>query len=357
MSNTPNKVLNCIIIDKNQVARSTFARFFHKMDHFSLSGSFNNINNALTECQETVDLVLLDLDLEDAHELNAIPQIPGEPLFIFTSPKKKDAIAAFEYNAIDFLKKPVDYARFKKALDKVLEHKNYISDQTEWSELQGADNKQLNWNIIQLLLTRSNRLTHQIFEFANQTEQESVRSQMAKTASLQLRTNQQMARVLDHDYAYFTATSMIAIETVMQDAISELMWYAQKKGIKILYSTNSLSGTTPANPEILSLVLTQILAIMIRFAPTESEINISVQVMHQELSICFQSGGLTIDDHDMNKIDNAIDALNSTDFNSFKYNSEGVLISYFLERMDAEVYTECTVEQGVSIHLSFDGRD
>ncbi|MEI6411304.1 MAG: hypothetical protein WCR52_18085 [Bacteroidota bacterium] len=356
MLNAPNTVLNCIIIDKSQAVRNDLARFCNKNDQLSLCGTYESLNSAQKECNYAVDLVLLDWDDDNANDLGFFSQQLGEPAFIFTGKNKDTAIAAFEYSAIDFLKKPIGLVRFEQAIAKVLKYKKSASNHAELSQSKASDHTQLHWNIIQLLLTKSNRLTYQIFEYANQVMHETERTRITNTALLQLYNNQQLALALKHNNAYFTKISMVNIELVMQDAMTELEWFAYQKGIKFQYLNKCPEATTPANPKIFSLLLAQIMAIMIRAAPTESDINIDIQMAHHDLTIGFHNSGLTLDEVAMEKINGAISPFESNDLNAFEHIKEGALIHYFLERMDAEVFTESVVGKGISIQLSFEGR-
>ena len=70
--------------------------------------------------KETVDIVLLDIELNDGSGFDLIPFISGDPAIIVITGNENYAFTAFEIGAIDFLKKPIFPKRFKTSMDKLL---------------------------------------------------------------------------------------------------------------------------------------------------------------------------------------------------------------------------------------------
>lgn len=84
----------------------------HKMD---LQGAIEEIDTNLP------DLLLLDLNLNGEDGLRALSDCVAAPFqTIIVSANTDQAIQAFEYGVIDFVPKPFDEERLKKALDRLL---------------------------------------------------------------------------------------------------------------------------------------------------------------------------------------------------------------------------------------------
>jgi DNA-binding LytR/AlgR family response regulator len=71
--------------------------------------------------KEVVDIILLDIELSDGRGFDLIPFISGDPAIIIITTNENYAFTAYEVGAIDFLKKPILPARFKRSIDKILQ--------------------------------------------------------------------------------------------------------------------------------------------------------------------------------------------------------------------------------------------
>ena len=73
-----------------------------------------------TIARERPDIVLLDIQLPELDGFGVLNALPADerPRVIFVTAYDQYAIAAFEVNAVDYLLKPVEPARFDQALDR-----------------------------------------------------------------------------------------------------------------------------------------------------------------------------------------------------------------------------------------------
>jgi two-component system LytT family response regulator len=73
-----------------------------------------------TIARERPDLVLLDIQLPELDGFGVLNALPADerPRVIFVTAYDQYAIAAFEVNAVDYLLKPVEQARFDQAIDR-----------------------------------------------------------------------------------------------------------------------------------------------------------------------------------------------------------------------------------------------
>lgn len=71
--------------------------------------------------QQSIDLLFLDVEMPLMSGLDLLGTLQQAPLVILITSKKEYAVEAFEYDVLDYLVKPISYARFLKAAQKALE--------------------------------------------------------------------------------------------------------------------------------------------------------------------------------------------------------------------------------------------
>lgn len=64
---------------------------------------------------------MLDIDMPEINGIEFLKTIKDPPHVIFTTAHSQFAVESYEYNAIDYLIKPVSFERFMKAINKLLE--------------------------------------------------------------------------------------------------------------------------------------------------------------------------------------------------------------------------------------------
>jgi DNA-binding LytR/AlgR family response regulator len=68
---------------------------------------------------ETIDLIFLDINMPKVSGLDFLRNIKLKPHVIITTAYREFAVESFELNVADYLVKPIPFARFLKAIDKV----------------------------------------------------------------------------------------------------------------------------------------------------------------------------------------------------------------------------------------------
>lgn len=112
--------LNTIIIDDSEEARNIAELFCSRHEGIELLGSYDNAPAGLEVlAKQDIDLVLLDIEMPEMTGLQFLERMPADPAVIFTTCNESYAFAAFERNAVDFLRKPYNYGRFCKSIEKV----------------------------------------------------------------------------------------------------------------------------------------------------------------------------------------------------------------------------------------------
>ncbi len=119
-------MMTCYIIDDEQHAIDSLVRCIDKSPGLRLAGSSTHVAHALTSLKglPKVDVVFMDVDMPDISGLEAVALLPPETGIIFTTAHSDYAYDAFQSNAIDFLLKPIAFARFTKAVSKAQQQIN-----------------------------------------------------------------------------------------------------------------------------------------------------------------------------------------------------------------------------------------
>lgn len=112
--------LKCIVVDDDQVQRELISGFVRGTDSLEITSEFDNPLDARNFLESNaVDIVFLDIEMPVMSGLELIASIEKVPRFILMSSKEKYALESYNYDVIDYMLKPVSYARFLQAVDKV----------------------------------------------------------------------------------------------------------------------------------------------------------------------------------------------------------------------------------------------
>jgi len=128
--------MNCIISDDEATARMIISQLCSNVASLNVLEEFPNAMQAIKYLnQNEVDLIFLDIHMPDFTGFDFIETLKNPPKIILTTSDPNFAIQAFEYDCIvDYLVKPVNLERFKKAIDKAEAKKNTISKEVSKSE-------------------------------------------------------------------------------------------------------------------------------------------------------------------------------------------------------------------------------
>ncbi|WP_334057959.1 LytR/AlgR family response regulator transcription factor [Polaribacter sp. P097] len=112
--------MNCIVIDDEKMARVIIKTLCNEIKDVNLVEEFSDAIEAIKYLNENkVDLIFLDIHMPAFSGVDFIKTLKDPPKVIFTTTDAKYAIEAFEFDFIvDYLLKPVELPRFKKAIQK-----------------------------------------------------------------------------------------------------------------------------------------------------------------------------------------------------------------------------------------------
>ena len=97
-------MVNCIIIDDDEVQRQLIAGFVEEIDYLNLIGSYNNPVKALGILQsEQIDLILLDVEMPKMSGMDFLKSISFHGDVVLITSSETYAAKAFEFEVAEKL--------------------------------------------------------------------------------------------------------------------------------------------------------------------------------------------------------------------------------------------------------------
>lgn len=112
-------MLQCVIIDDEPLAREILEEYLQKS---GITGAvqFSNARDALVYLQtHEPDVLFLDIEMPEMNGIDFLKSLAQPPVTVFTTAYRDYAFEGYELGVMDFLLKPISYARFQHALEKV----------------------------------------------------------------------------------------------------------------------------------------------------------------------------------------------------------------------------------------------
>lgn len=119
-------MISCIAIDDEPLALEVLKKYASHTPELKLVGTWSDAIEAMNYLQHnTVSLLLLDIQMPDINGFQLYKNLAVKPMVIFTTAYKEYAIDGFEADAVDYLLKPFNLARFQKAVAKAATWEKY----------------------------------------------------------------------------------------------------------------------------------------------------------------------------------------------------------------------------------------
>jgi two-component system, LytTR family, response regulator len=125
--------MNCLVVDDNIMARMAMKKLVEQVTGLSLVSECENAIEAYNIVnKDHVDLLLLDIEMPGMSGIELTKNLGKKsPFIIFTTAKTDYAVDAFELNVVDYLVKPIEPARFLKAIERAREAMESNKEQIE----------------------------------------------------------------------------------------------------------------------------------------------------------------------------------------------------------------------------------
>lgn len=128
--------MNALVIDDSRLARNELKRILKDFDHVNVIGEATNASEAQEFIEEKKpDLIFLDIQMPGKTGFELLEELEEVPDVIFTTAYDEYAMKAFEYNALDYLQKPIQKDRLAGALNKIVEKREVeLADEDRLTE-------------------------------------------------------------------------------------------------------------------------------------------------------------------------------------------------------------------------------
>lgn len=114
-------VLKCAIVDDSTLQRLSIVKLIENHPQLDLVAEYNNaIEAKMGLANNTIDLIFLDIEMPILSGFDLLDDLAHKPQIIFVTGKTKYAFKAFDYDAVDYLRKPISKDRFLNAVHKAI---------------------------------------------------------------------------------------------------------------------------------------------------------------------------------------------------------------------------------------------
>lgn len=131
-------MISSIIVDDDPIAIEALQFLLKKHEEVRVLETFSSPIDALKFLKdEVVDLLFLDIEMPDISGLELMETAKSLPTVVFTTQSEHYALKAFEYEALDYLTKPIRYSRLNQTIQRFKDRQNIKNQQV--NELDRED--------------------------------------------------------------------------------------------------------------------------------------------------------------------------------------------------------------------------
>jgi two-component system LytT family response regulator len=113
--------MKALIIDDERLARTELQRLLSKIPEIQVVGEAVNADDALQKIAElNPEILFLDIQMPGKTGFDLLEELDNVPHVIFTTAYDEYALKAFEYNALDYLLKPIEQSRLEEAIKRII---------------------------------------------------------------------------------------------------------------------------------------------------------------------------------------------------------------------------------------------
>lgn len=114
--------MKCIAIDDEPLALELISGYIQKTPFLEFVAGFTNPFSAMNFLlKNPVDLVFIDINMPELSGIELLKALPVLPKIIFTTAYSEYGAESYEFNAVDYLLKPIKYDRFLRGVNKAFD--------------------------------------------------------------------------------------------------------------------------------------------------------------------------------------------------------------------------------------------
>jgi len=114
--------IKTIIVEDSRLARNELKELIKMHPEIEIIGEAENVDTAYAMINDLKpQLIFLDINMPGKDGFELLEMLDDVPVAVFTTAFDEYAIKSFEYNALDYLLKPINQKRFADAVSKIKE--------------------------------------------------------------------------------------------------------------------------------------------------------------------------------------------------------------------------------------------
>lgn len=139
-------MIKILIVEDERLARVELKRLLAPYEDIQIAAEAADFDDALEKIKiHKPDLLFLDIQLPGKTGFELLEQLDSVPDVIFTTAFDEYALKAFEFNALDYLLKPIEPRRLDSALKKAFSR---VSDSASAAEKPVSEDRNFNSDIL-----------------------------------------------------------------------------------------------------------------------------------------------------------------------------------------------------------------
>jgi len=138
------KTIKAVIVEDSRLARNELKELLRAFSEIELVGEAENVDDGVEIIEElNPDILFLDINMPEKDGFELLETLNEVPITVFTTAYDEYAIKSFEYNALDYLLKPISEKRFRMAIEKVKTKLDDTNNEIETSKERLTGNSQI----------------------------------------------------------------------------------------------------------------------------------------------------------------------------------------------------------------------
>ncbi|MEP6947650.1 MAG: LytTR family DNA-binding domain-containing protein [Ginsengibacter sp.] len=122
------KRFKCLVVDDEPLAIDVIENYLQRLENVETRRCENAIDALRLLKDEAFDLIFIDIEMPLLTGLDLLGTIKNPPPVIITTAYRDYAVEGFEFEALDYLVKPISFPRFMKAFERAI--KNTVAEKT-----------------------------------------------------------------------------------------------------------------------------------------------------------------------------------------------------------------------------------
>ncbi len=115
--------LRCVVVDDSSIQRMSIVKLVKEHPELKLVAEYSSAADTKKGLNDIeVDLIFLDIEMPNVSGFELLDVLKNKPQIIFVTGKTEYAFKAFDYDATDYIKKPITAERFNLAVEKALDY-------------------------------------------------------------------------------------------------------------------------------------------------------------------------------------------------------------------------------------------